>query len=117
MQKIGLIVFIFFVTINLSAQTITVAKDGSGNFVTLQSALDAIPIGNKATSIFIKNGTYKEVIVIDVRKSFITLIGEDKEKTILSFDNHAGTKLPNGDTLNTWTCASTFIYEIGRAHV
>lgn len=49
-------------------------------------------------------------MVVDTRKNFIHLIGEDKNKTVLSFNNHSGIKLPNGDTLNTWTCASTFIY-------
>jgi pectinesterase len=34
----------------------------------------------------------------------------DRDSTVISFNNHAGTKLPNGDTLNTWTCASFFVY-------
>jgi pectinesterase len=94
-----------------SQQLITVAKDGSGDFVYVQSALDAIPSGNnKMVTIKIKKGIYKEVIVVDATKNFIRLIGEDKNNTILTYDNHAGTKLINGDTLNTWTCASTFIY-------
>jgi pectinesterase len=92
-------------------QRITVAKDGSGQYNSVQAALDAVPEGNaKTITIYIKKGIYKEVVVVDARKSFITLIGEDKEKTILTFDNHAGTRLPNGDTLNTWTCSSFFIY-------
>ncbi len=89
----------------------TVAKDGSGDFATVQAALDAIPAGNeKPVTIFIKKGVYKEVVVVDARKNFVHLIGEDKNTTILTYDNHAGTKLPNGDTLNTWTCASAFVY-------
>jgi len=94
-----------------SQKKITVAQDGSGNYTTVQAALDAVPEGNdKTVIIHIKRGIYKEVIVVDARKSFITLIGEDRENTILTYDNHAGTKLPNGDTLNTWTCASFFVY-------
>lgn len=90
---------------------IIVAKDGSGDYTTVQAALDAVPSGNlNPVSIFIKKGKYKEVIVVDARKNFITLTGEDKDSTILSYDNHAGTKLPNGDTLNTWTCASFFVF-------
>lgn len=88
-----------------------VAQDGSGDFKTVQSALDAIPSGtDKKFIIKIKNGIYKELIIVDARKNFIHLIGEDKSKTILSFNNHSGTKLLNGDTLNTWTCASTIVY-------
>jgi pectinesterase len=90
---------------------LTVAKDGSGNYTSVQAALDAVPEGNEKTIIiYIKKGIYKEVIVVDARKSFITLIGEDKNNTILTYNNHAGTKMPNGDTLNTWTCASFFVY-------
>ena len=99
------------ILISYAQQRITVAKDGSGTYQTVQAALDAVPEGNdKPFIIYIKKGMYKEVVVVDARKNFITLIGEDKDKTILSFDNHAGTRLPNGDTLNTWTCASFFVY-------
>ncbi len=90
---------------------ITVAKDGSGNFKSVQEAFDAIPSGNrKPMTIVIKNGIYKERLMLDTRKDFVTLIGEDKDKTVLTFDNHKGTVLPNGDTVNTWTSASFFIY-------
>src|SRR5690606_30892583 len=89
----------------------TVAQDGTGDFTSVQSALDAVPEANHSRiNIFIKNGTYKEVIVVDARKNFISLIGENNLQTILTYDNHSGVKLPNGDTLNTRTCASFFVY-------
>lgn len=90
---------------------LVVAQDGSGQYSTVQSAFDAIPVGNtQAITIFVKRGTYKERLVLDTRKDFVTLVGEDKMNTILTFDNHAGLRLPNGDTINTWTSASFFIY-------
>ena len=105
-----LLLSIFHSTV-FAQKKITVALDGSGDFKTVQSALDAIPEGNdKPVTIFIKKGIYKEVVIVDARKSFITLEGENSEKTVLTYDNHAGTRLPNGDTLNTWTCASFFVY-------
>lgn len=114
MKKYAVIILcLLAVVFRMSAQvsTITVAKDGSGNYSTVQAALDAISSGNtKPVTVYIKKGVYKEVIIVDARKNFITLKGEDKNKTILSFDNHAGTRLSNGDTLNTWTCASFFVY-------
>ncbi len=95
----------------VAGQNATVAKDGSGQFKSVQAALDAIPEGNdKPFTIFIKQGIYKEVITVDARKHFVRLVGEEKNNTILTYDNHAGTKMPNGDTLNTWTCASFFVY-------
>ncbi len=90
---------------------ITVAQDGTGNYKTVQEALNKVPTDNKIPFIIhIKNGVYKERLILDTRKNFVTLIGEDKNKTILTYDNHAGLKLANGDTINTWSSASFFIY-------
>ena len=108
------VVFIsFLVTAAIAAaQTVfTVAQDGSGDFKTVQAALDAVPEGNsKVVTIRIRKGVYREVIIVDARKSFVNMVGEDNKNTILTYNNHAGTRLPNGDSLNTWTCASFFVY-------
>jgi pectinesterase len=88
-----------------------VDQSGQGDFTSIQAAFDAIPAGNEApVTIFVKKGIYREVVVLDARKSSVSLRGEDKEKTIISYGNHAGTRLANGDTLNTWTCATFFVY-------
>jgi pectinesterase len=113
MKSIFLTFLFSFLAAFASAQfkKLVVAKDGSGNYKTVQEALNAIPSGNKSPfSIYIKSGTYKEVIIVDATKENIRFYGEGAGKTILTFDNHAGSKLANGDTLNTWTCASVFIY-------
>jgi pectinesterase len=111
-MKLAALCFILFSSITVFAQKkITVAQDGTGNYKTVQAALNAIPEGNtKPVTIFIKKGVYKEVIIVDATKNFIQLKGENKDQTILTFNNHAGTRLANGDTLNTWTCASFFVY-------
>jgi pectinesterase len=63
---------------------IIVAKDGSGKFTTIQAAISSVPSSNsKNVTILIKNGTYNEHIAID--KSFISLIGESREKAIIQF--------------------------------
>lgn len=107
-------IFLFFFSISCllnAQQKIIVSQNYSSKHKTVQSALDALPIDNKKpVTIFIKKGIYREVIVVDARKNFITFEGESKDSTILTFNNHAGTLSQNGDTLNTWTCASTFIY-------
>src|SRR5215217_5449897 len=112
MKKSLLVFFIFCFSLSLPAQKrITVAQDGTGDYKTLQAALNAVPEGNASpVYIFIKKGIYKEVVIVDATKNFIYLIGEDKDKTIITYNNHAGTRVPNGDTLNTWTCASFFVY-------
>jgi len=96
---------------SLAQQKIIVSKTKKSAYKTIQAAIDAVPINNsKPFFIYVENGIYKERVVVDTRKNFINLIGESKEKTIITFNNHSGTKLENGDTLNTWTCASFFIY-------
>jgi pectinesterase len=83
---------------------ITVAKDGTGDLMTVQSAINSVPRNNKKpVTIIIKPGVYKEKILIDSGQQYITLIGEDKLTTILTYNDHTGKVAPNGDTINTRT--------------
>ena len=70
-----------------------VAQDGSGNYKTVQEAIDAAPTGRIAPwLIFVKNGTYEELVTIPENKPFIHLIGQDKEKTVVCYwINNGGT--------------------------
>lgn len=87
--------------------TITVAQDGSGNYKTVQSALNAIPSNNqKPVLIFIKNGIYKEKLILDSTKKFVTLFGEDPFNTILTYNDHTGKVSLKGDTINTYSSQS-----------
>jgi pectinesterase len=90
---------------------IVVAQDGSGNYKTVQAAFDAVPAGNKtALEIFVKKGVYKEALMLLKGKNFVTLTGEDRAATILTYNNHTGIITPKGDTINTYSSASFFIY-------
>ncbi len=112
MRKIIFIAVAFFLGLGLKAQTkeIVVAADGSGKYKTVQAALDAILLNNRnAVTIFIKNGIYKEKLHLDSSKNFVTLIGEDKFNTILTYDDHTGKVSPKGDTINTRTSWSFII--------
>ncbi len=61
-----------------------VAQDGSGNFTTIQAALDAVPANNAENLIIlIRNGEYHEKVY--VQKSHVTLVGEDREGTRIVF--------------------------------
>ena len=85
-----------------------VAADGSGDFRTVQEALDRIPEHNaEGVVIYIKNGVYKEKI--HVEKPHVTLIGESAEQTILTYDDYAKKKLPNGEDYETFRSYSIFI--------
>jgi pectinesterase len=85
-----------------------VATDCSGDFPTLQAAIDAAP-AQSATPFVIKigNGIYREKIKIT--KPNIHLKGEDPEKTILTFDDHAKKRLPDGAAMNTFNSYSIYI--------
>ena len=107
--------FLYFIFIALASSCSNskwvVANDGMARYKTIQAAVDAVPEGNtKRIVIKIKPGIYKEVITVDARKGFITLKGSGSYNTIITYDNHAGTVLANGDTVNTWTSASVFVY-------
>ncbi len=89
---------------------ITVAPDGSGDYNKVQQALDAIPVNNKNPFlVFIKNGIYREKLHLDASKNYITVLGEDKFKTILTYDDHTGKNSEKGDTINTRTSWSFLI--------
>jgi pectinesterase len=67
-----------------------VAADGSGHYKTIRAAIDASPqlthAGAGRWTIFVKPGTYREIVYIQREKRFTSLVGEDAEKTILTFD-------------------------------
>jgi pectinesterase len=89
----------------------TVAKDGSGDFNTIQQAIDNVPANNKTDYIImIMPGVYHERVVVPAGKDHIRFVGMGRAQTILTFDNHTGALSPNGDTINTYTSASLFIY-------
>lgn len=89
---------------------IIVAQDGSGDHKTVQGALSAVPLDNKnPVIIYIRNGLYKEKLLLDSSKNFVTLLGEDRFKTILTYDDHTGKVSPKGDTINTRTSWSFLI--------
>lgn len=98
MRKI--LVFLFFILLNnnIHSQTdkkITVALDGSGDFKTVQTAIDAANTEKGAVLIYIKKGIYKEKLVIPLSKKGLQLIGEDKDKTIITNDDYSGKPNPN----------------------
>jgi pectinesterase len=94
-----------------TSKKLVVAQDGTGNFKTVQAAFDAVPRHNKkAFTIVIKNGVYKEKLYLDSTRNRITLVGEDRFKTILTYDDHSGKRAPSGEKINTAT-SYTFLQE------
>jgi pectinesterase len=70
---------------------ITVAKDGSGDFTSIQKAVNSVrDLGPAEALIFIKTGIYNEKVVIPSSKHKITLQGENKENTIITNNDYSG---------------------------
>src|SRR5437764_3472201 len=64
--------------------SLIVAQDGSGDFTTIQAALDAIPKDNDDDHvILVRNGTYRQKVMIT--RSHVALVGEDRDKTQIVF--------------------------------
>lgn len=91
------------------ADTIVVAQDGSGDFTTVQAAIDAVPdSSSEVTHILVKKGRYKEVITIPPSKQRIHLKGESAEETVLTYDNYAKRLRADGTEYGTSKSASFF---------
>ena len=70
------------------APLLTVAADGSGDFHTVQGALDSLPAGNTApTTLFLRDGTYFETVYF-TNKHNITFLGESRARTIIEYPNN-----------------------------
>ncbi len=85
---------------------LTVDKNGSGNYTDVASAIDAVEFGKPAI-IYIKNGIYEEKLLID--KPDITLIGQDRNKTVLRYNDGAFMPDKTGEPMGTFKTASVHI--------
>jgi len=102
-----LAIILFFNSITFGQYNLVVAKDGSGNYTTVQEAINAAPTGQTTPYvIYIKNGRYKEKINIPATKPFIRLIGADVAKVILTYDDYAGKMVTCNSTVGTQNSAS-----------
>ncbi len=78
-----------------NATHVVVAADGSGDFNTVQGAIDFVPAKPlQRVTIFIKNGTYEELVYCR-SKSDITLKGEDRDKVQVGYANNSFFNSPN----------------------
>ncbi|KAI5008493.1 probable pectinesterase 66 isoform X1 [Hordeum vulgare subsp. vulgare] len=78
------------------ARTITVDQNGGGDYRTVQSAVNAVPDGNRQwVRIYVKQGSYREKVTIPSQKGFILLQGDGSFKTDINLDGHGdGTDAP-----------------------
>jgi PelA/Pel-15E family pectate lyase len=99
-----------FASGQLSPRTsVVVAADGSGDFRTVQEAINAAPVlpGWRQFLIRLKPGTYTEKVIVPADKGPIKLLGDDAQKTIITF--HDGAKTPGADGKEMGTFATATI--------
>lgn len=113
MKRIFFLSFILLTSLTISSKEtpkydIVVAQDGSGDFSTIQEAVFSLRgMMAQRKTIFIKKGIYKEKIVIPTWSLNISLIGEDKDSTIITWADHANMPIPGTEkkmgTFRTYT--------------
>ena len=78
------------------ANRIVVAADGSGDFSTVQGAIDFVPANPaKRITIFIRNGRYEELVFLR-GKSNLVIRGEDRERVQVGYPNNSSFNPPYG---------------------
>lgn len=90
---------ILFANVHTQAYSdMVVAKDGSGDYVSLTEAIDVLPMYTyERVVIYVKNGTYNEKIRIE--QNHISIIGENRKKTIIQYNQPRSAWLENKDPI------------------
>ena len=87
-----------------SAPDATVAADGSGNYASVQAAVDAAPArftGAAPWEILIKPGTYRERVHLPRGRNRLFIHGQDAATTTIAFNLNANLPGPDGNPLGT----------------
>ena len=87
-----------------------VAQDGSGDFFTVQEAINAVPDFRKnvRTTILVRRGVYKEKLIVPESKINISLLGQ--EGAVISYDDYANKQNVFGENKGTSGSSSCYIY-------
>ena len=83
----------------------TVAKDGSGDYSSIQTAIDALP--EAGGTILVRSGEYREKIV--VHRNNVHLTGENREHTVISWNGCAKDRYEDGTEKGTFLSSTLMI--------
>ena len=83
--------------------TLFVARDGTAEFRNIDDAIEVCRAFMEYHKvIYVKKGIYKEKLIIPSWLTNIEICGEDKNNTIITYDDHANIKMPNGKPMGTF---------------
>jgi pectin methylesterase-like acyl-CoA thioesterase len=73
----------------VGTNALTVAADGTGDFDTVQGAVDFVPQNNtQPVTINVRKGKYTEIVYVRSNKRFITVRGEDRNESVIQYANN-----------------------------
>ncbi|MDX5436958.1 MAG: pectinesterase family protein [Pontibacter sp.] len=105
------ILCVFALQVRAQKYDFVVAKDGSGDYTSVQEAINAVPDFRKnQTCIFIKKGVYKEKLTLPASKTNVRFVGEDVKVTILTYDDYASKKNRFGEEMGTTGSTSFYVF-------
>ena len=86
-----------------NVERVVVAADGSGDFTTVQGAIDFVPDRSaRRITIAVRNGQYEEIVYFR-NKSNITIVGEDRDRVVVSYaNNEVFNPHPSNISTNEW---------------
>ena len=84
--------------------TIVVARDGTGQFRTIGEAIEVCrAFMDYHKVIYVKRGIYKEKLIIPQWLQNIEICGEDRDQTVITYDDHANIIYPStGNGMGTF---------------
>jgi len=85
------------------AAVVAVAADGTGDFCTVQGAIDYIPAANTTpVTVNVAAGAYREIVAI-ASKNNITIHGADRNASVITYANNGALQIPPGGTTSLGT--------------
>ena len=85
-----------------------IAKDGTGDFTSIQQAIDAIPGGGQApTILLLRMDEYQERVVVN--KDNVRIIGEARDRTVITAKGCAMDLNPDGTERGTFLSATFMV--------
>ena len=81
-------------------KSLTVAQDGSGDYATIQEAVNAVrDLSQEQVIVRVKPGIYHEKLVIPSWKTKVSLVGEKGSNTVITNSDFSGKDYPGGKDL------------------
>ncbi|MDR2473086.1 MAG: glycoside hydrolase family 88 protein, partial [Tannerella sp.] len=87
-----------FAALWLKGYTVVVDRNGRGDFRNVTDAINSVRAfdPDNEVTIYIRDGFYKEKIELPTYINNVKIIGESRDHTVISYDDHANIPLPKG---------------------